>query len=117
MQKQERKLTGSTVWRGLLTDIYCNRVRLYLFINFEQRLNAYPGKQIIMGILIEQTENELRAEIDFWTNFVSSWCENRDEPVHPRAFEALDHAQSRLEYLLTDKNREAENRGYLPVLH
>jgi len=70
-----------------------------------------------MGIQIEQTENELRAEIDFWTNFVSRWRESRDEPVHPRAFEAMDRAQSRLEYLLTDQNLEAENRGYLPVLH
>lgn len=70
-----------------------------------------------MGILIEQTENELRAEIDFWTNFVSGWCESRDEPLHPRAFEALNHAESRLEYLLTDQNLEAESGGYSPLLH
>lgn len=70
-----------------------------------------------MSILIEQTENELCAEIDFWTDFVSRWRESRDEPVHQRAFEALDRAESRLESLLTDQNRYSENRGDPPILH
>ena len=54
-----------------------------------------------MNILIEQTEVELRAEISFWTDFVAEWQDSRDEPVHSRAYEALDRAESRLEYLLT----------------
>ena len=70
-----------------------------------------------MGILIEQTENELREEIDFWTNFISRWRETRDEPAHPRAFEALERAESRLEYLLTDQKREAESRMFSQTLH
>jgi hypothetical protein len=70
-----------------------------------------------MGILIQQTENELRAEINFWTKFVTEWQDSREEPVHPRAFEALDDAESRLQDLLTDQNRQSENRAYPPVLH
>jgi len=70
-----------------------------------------------MSILIEQTEEELRAEINFWNKFVAEWQEVRDVPVHPRAFEALDRAESRLEHVLTDQNRRSENRGYSPILH
>ncbi len=70
-----------------------------------------------MSILIEQTEEELRAEINFWNKFVAEWQEVRDEPVHPRAFEALDRAESRLEHVLTDQNRQDENRGYSTLLH
>ena len=70
-----------------------------------------------MTILIEQTEDELRAEISFWTKFVVEWQDFRDEPVHPRAFEALDRAESRLEYLMTDQNLRTENRGFPPLLH
>lgn len=70
-----------------------------------------------MSILIEQTEEELRAEINFWNKFVAEWQEVRDEPVHPRAFEALDRAESRLEHVLTDQNRQDESRGYSTLLH
>ena len=70
-----------------------------------------------MTILIEQTADELRTEIHFWTKFVAEWQDFRDEPVHPRAFEALDRAESRLEYLMTDKNQQSENRGFPPILH
>ena len=70
-----------------------------------------------MSILIEQTEDELRAEINFWSKFVDDWQEIRDEPVHPRAFEALNRAESRLEHVLTGQNRRSENRGYSPTLH
>jgi len=70
-----------------------------------------------MNRLIEQTEDELRAEINFWEKFVVEWREVRSEAVHPRAFEALDRAESRLEYLLTDQNRRAENRGSSLLLH
>ncbi len=70
-----------------------------------------------MSILIEQTEKELRAEINFWNKFVAEWQEIKNEPVHPRAFEALDRAESRLEYLLTDQNRQTESSGYSTLLH
>ena len=70
-----------------------------------------------MNILIEQTEVELRAEISFWTKFVAEWQDSRDEPVHGRAFEALDRAESRLEYLLTDQNRLSDSPAYPPLLH
>jgi hypothetical protein len=70
-----------------------------------------------MSILIEQTEDELRAEINFWKKFVTEWRDFRDEPVHPRAFEALDRAESSLKNLLTDQNRQSESRGYPPILH
>ncbi len=70
-----------------------------------------------MSILIEQTEEELRAEINFWNKFVAEWQEVRDEPVHSRAFEALDRAESRLEQVLTDQNRQDESRGDAPLLH
>ncbi|HBH35883.1 MAG TPA: hypothetical protein DDW45_05785 [Gammaproteobacteria bacterium] len=70
-----------------------------------------------MNILIDQTEDELRAEIDFWTKFVNEWKNFRDEPVHPRAFEALERVESRLEYVLIDQNRQAEGRGSSPLLH
>jgi hypothetical protein len=70
-----------------------------------------------MNILIEQTEVELRAEISFWTKFVAEWQESRDKPVHARADEALDRAESRLEYLLTDQNRLSDSPAYPPLLH
>ena len=70
-----------------------------------------------MSILIEQTENELRAEINFWNKFVAGWQEIKSEPVHPRAFEALDRAESRLEHILTGQNRQAESRVYASLLH
>ena len=70
-----------------------------------------------MSILIEQTEVELRAEISFWTKFVAEWKDSRDEPVHLRAYEALDRAESRLEYLLTDQNQLSDSLAYPPLLH
>lgn len=70
-----------------------------------------------MSILIEQTEEELRAEINFWSNFVAEWQDFRDEPVHPRAFEALDRAESRLGHLLTDQKQLSDRPAYPPLLH
>ncbi|MEA3303947.1 MAG: hypothetical protein U9Q75_11815 [Pseudomonadota bacterium] len=70
-----------------------------------------------MNTLIEQTEVELRAEISFWTKFVAEWQDCRDEPVHARAYEALDRAESRLGCLLTDQNRLSDSPAYPPVLH
>lgn len=70
-----------------------------------------------MNILIEQTEVELRAEISFWTKFMAEWQDSRNEPVHSRAYEALDRAESRLEYLLTDQNRLSDSPAYPPLLH
>ena len=69
------------------------------------------------SILIEQTEDELRAEINFWTQFVAEWQKIRNEPPHPRAFEALDRAESRLESVLIQKNRQSESRGSSPFSH
>ena len=70
-----------------------------------------------MRKLIVQTEDELRAEIDFWKKFVAERQDFRNEPVHPRAFEALERAESRLQYVLIDQNRQDESRGSSPLLH
>lgn len=70
-----------------------------------------------MSLIIEQTEDELRAEIDFWSKFVAEWQGIRDEPVHPRAFEALDRAESRLEYVLTQQVRKPASTVCSQLLH
>jgi hypothetical protein len=43
-RKLKRILAGSTVWRGLLTDEYCNRVRLDA-CEFQEEFSAmkHPG--------------------------------------------------------------------------
>ena len=70
-----------------------------------------------MNKLLEQSEDELHTEISFWKNFVAEWRNVRDEPVHPRALEALDGAEARLGYLLTDQKRLSDRPAYPRLLH
>jgi len=63
-------------------------------------------------------EERLGEEVDFWRGFIADWERKRGEPAHPRAYEALQHAEKKLEmYRNRIHTEDATRAPHVHTLH